>query len=199
MNNVSLLPPEIKLYRQSRQKMKFYSFILIIGFMVLLLIYFSLIFANVQTRSELTVLRNEKIILENEISILKKYEQMQEQVIYLNRTFEKIMERVPDWEGVLLDIGFNIPDGVWLTDITATHSTTSESIGGDLLIRGIGANNLLVAAWLEEIRVMSFVNNANINFVSKRIVDNHEVIQFEIKVAVKPGVYYSPFLKGGKN
>ncbi|WP_028309455.1 PilN domain-containing protein [Desulfitibacter alkalitolerans] len=199
MNNVSLLPPEIKLYRQSRQKMKFYSFILIIGFMVLLLIYFSLIFANIQARSELTVLRNEKIILENEISILKKYEQMQEQVIYLNRTFEKIMERVPDWEGVLLDIGFSIPDGVWLTDITATHSTTSESIGGDLLIRGTGVNNLLVAAWLEEIRVMSFVNNANINFVSKRIVDNHEVIQFEIKVAVKPGENYSPFLKGGKN
>ncbi len=179
--------------------MKMYSFSFIIGLMVLMIIYFTLVFVNVQVKADLVELRNERALLENEISLLRKYEELQNQVIFVNNTFNKIMAKIPDWEGMLVNVGLNIPEGVYLTDVTATQNTAGENpIGGDLLIRGYASNNALVASWLEEIRDISGINGANLSFVSKRTIDNQEVVQFEIKATVKPGEYDQPFSKGGQ-
>jgi len=208
LNNISLLPPEIKLYKQSRQKMMNYSFAFIIGLMVLLIIYFVLIFANVQANSELNKLKKDRATLDSEIQVLGKYEDLQQQVIFVNQTFEKIMNNVPDWDDLLVNIGLNIPDGVWLTDMTATQSKSKtknedegegegkSTTGGDLLVRGLAINNSLIASWLDEIQKISHVQNANISFASKRVVDNQNVIQFEIKASITPGEYEIPFSKG---
>jgi len=185
-----------------------YSFAFIIGLMVLLIIYFVLIFANVQANSELNKLKKDRATLDSEIQVLGKYEDLQQQVIFVNQTFEKIMNNVPDWDDLLVNIGLNIPDGVWLTDMTATQSKSKtknedegegegkSTTGGDLLVRGLAINNSLIASWLDEIQKISHVQNANISFASKRVVDNQNVIQFEIKASITPGEYEIPFSKG---
>lgn len=177
--------------------MKLYSFIFISGIMVLLLVYFLLIFVNIQAKTTLMELKDERVALENEILVLKQYEDLQNQVIYVNNTYEKIMANFPDWQDILVNIGMRIPDSVWLTDLTTTNNTSDENpTGGNILIKGSALNNALVASWVEEIRAIPYINEANLTSATKKTIDNQEVVQFEIKAVVESGKYDQPFSKG---
>lgn len=187
MTNISLLPPELKMRRQARRRQALYIIVGVVVLAVFFIVYLSLAFATMGVKAELQALQQQRAALEQQAATLQEYAQMQLRVEAAETLVRQAMGDLPDWAGLLADVGLGLPAGVWLTDFHAAFRNGE----GELTLRGWAGSHPDVAAWLEEMRSLGKLQDVHCQFVTAEITDERQAFQYEIKARVLPG---SPLL-----
>lgn len=196
MENISLLPPEIKAQQQAHRQMMRYLLTSGLVLLVFLIIYSTLVFATMQGRAEVRALQAQQAELKRETAGLQAYADLHAGVIRTENLLGQAMGTVVDWESVFFETGFHLPAGVWLTGVTAAYQ--AENAGGtggnqppapssgDLTLRGWAHSHSLVAQWLDELRGLPGLTDIRCQFSSQEIFEGRPAVQFEIKVRILP-------------
>lgn len=210
LKNISLLPPEIKAQRQIRRRRTLYF----LGSSLVLLIFLginaALTVGAVQVRAEARALQERRAELGKEVSAYKPYADMQASLTKADKIARQAMGTPPDYKVIMAGIGLYIPEGVWLTDFTAsyktdekgksqvkagqTDSTTvpAQPAAGELMVRGWTSSHPKVARWLEDIRSVPGLTDVSCQFSSEEELNGLPMIKFEIKATVLAGAPYQP-------
>lgn len=180
--SISLLPPEFKQLSAVREKQRK----LLLGFAVislLLLAAVGTLAINVRlAQGQLETLSAYRQLVESQLQGLVVYEEPYAQLSELYRVKEEIMAGQVDWPELLVELGKQTPEGVWLTDFRGQVGKTGENGSpGQLVLRGKALDHLLVSRYLEKLRSMPFLAEVQCRF---SLGANESEAQFEIQAAV---------------
>ncbi len=188
MSYVSLLPPEIKAKREQRRKQGIFIRIALLLFVILLVVYAFLLASSIMTRSELEALRTERESLDNQAAALEEYEVLYNEMNNAEIRLNRAMGEAPLWDGLIQDLGMNLPTGVWLSDLSLNFS---EGTGG-FNMRGWAYNHSGVAEMREEVEKMDQLTNIRIQASTETTYDGQDAVQFVLDAVLLPG---SPYLE----
>ncbi|HHW06221.1 MAG TPA: PilN domain-containing protein [Clostridia bacterium] len=159
---------------------------LLLGFAVislLLLAAVGTLAINVRlAQGQLETLSAYRQLVESQLQGLVVYEEPYAQLSELYRVKEEIMAGQVDWPELLVELGQQTPEGVWLTDFRGQVGKTGENGSpGQLVLRGKALDHLLVSRYLEKLRSMPFLAEVQCRF---SLGANESEAQFEIQAAV---------------
>jgi len=196
LENISLLPPEIRTQQEARRRLTLYM--LASGVVVLLFlgVYGGLFIAAWQAKSEARSAAAAQSVLEAEMAGLQVYADMQARMTRAEGLVRQAKGARPDWGALLEGVGLRLPEGVWLTEFTAAYKAQDaapapppapEAPGaGELTMRGWALNHLQVAEWLDVIRTVPGLADVRCQFSSLESHEGRPAVQFEIKARVEP-------------
>lgn len=124
--NINLLPPEIKLQWELKQKQQKLVVVGSLTGIFLLIIFGFLLLATFQAKGNAAVLAKEKAALLKKFPALEQYAELQTQVNNEEGILKQAMGAPPDWVNILYDLGQCMPPDVWLTDFTASYQQGAE-------------------------------------------------------------------------
>jgi Tfp pilus assembly protein PilN len=202
LENISLLPPEIRTRQEARRRSTLYVLASGLAVLFFLGVYGGLFVATWQAKGETRSLAASRSALEAQMAGLKVYADMQARVNRAEGLVHQAKGAAPDWGGVLEGVGRELPEGVWLTDFTAAYKAQDaapapsgtgapapapEAPGaGELTMRGWALNHLQVAEWLDAVRSVPGLADVRGQFSSLESHEGRPAVQFEIKARVEP-------------
>lgn len=206
MYEISLLPPEFKARQSSQQRLE--RWLLVSGgvLLVFLLIYSGLLLFTHLARVQARNLQEQRASVEQREAGFQKYVDMKNKIDRLHQLVQQAVGNRPDYATVVNQTGLNLPEGVWLTELTATvldnQSEASSAPGnrpGELTIRGEALNQMQVADFLDSLQKVPGVTDIRCQS-SKRKGDGQqtgvETVEFEIRASLPVDV--SNKAKGGE-
>lgn len=122
MNNISLLPPEIRAEERLRQQLKIFILCSCLVILVFLCIYGALIYLTNQEELEVVRLQEQKAVITRKAMAYQKYGDLKVKVDALEKIHADAAGLMPNWYYILAEVGSHIPDGVWLTNYTSTFN-----------------------------------------------------------------------------
>ena len=198
LHTISLLPPEIRQQQQSRRK----ELVILLGALLVLCLALTtwglLTLAVAGARSELQLMTGYQEELEGKVAALKKYEDQQNQINQLADELQVAFGTSPDWERLMVDIGLNIPEGIWFTDFVASYTQNKQEQNegyGELTIRGWAQSNLYLMHWFNQMKGIPWLAGAECKFSLRGAMEDMSAIQFEIRSGLNPDVL--PLATGG--
>lgn len=212
MNNISLLPPEIKAEQRLRRQLRIYILCSCLVILVFLGIYGGLIYLTNQEVAEASRLQEQKAEITRRAAVYQKYGELKEKVDALEKINADASGVTPNWYYFLAEVGSHIPDRVWLTDYTAAYmpeknkkskeksaegdksqeDNSAVALQGDLTICGKAFSHKDVAILLENLHDVQGLDDIRCQFSSEeKLDDNQKIYEFEIKASL-------PVQKGGK-
>lgn len=126
MNNISLLPPEIRAEERLRQQLKNFILCSCLVILVFLCIYGALIYLTNQEELEVVRLQEQKAEITRKATAYQKYGDLKAKVDALEKINADAAGLMPNWYYILAEVGSHIPDGVWLTDYTTNYKTEQD-------------------------------------------------------------------------
>ncbi len=203
MVRINLLPPRIvQARKQRRRRMMWVS----IGGAVLLLVvgaYFYLLTSNVALRAELDSLQEERAATEAEIATYAPLRALEAELDDRMATMVRAMGRPPHWQGVLVTLGRDIPENVWLTQlrITSRHDTNGEEAEapatGQVQMRGVTFNHPGTAQWIEDMHGIEHLSDIRCVYSTVGTYQGMTLVVFEMSSAVDRGQPYVIPVGGG--
>jgi len=178
VSSVNLLPPELREQQAIRRQT---ALVALGGVAVLVLLgifYFLQTGQLSSAQSDLDQARASNAILQQQISELQPYADLQQQLEAKKQLKDTLFLNEVSWSGVLLDVSRVIPDTAYLTSLTGTMtaptgtvigatgtSPASTSLIGTMTFSGVAKQTETIASWLttlEEIKgwVNPWVNSA---------------------------------------
>jgi Tfp pilus assembly protein PilN len=211
LNNISLLPPEIRAEERLRQQLKNFILCSCLVILVFLCIYGALIYLTNQEELEVVRLQEQKAEITRKATAYQKYGDLKAKVDALEKINADAAGLMPNWYYILAEVGSHIPDGVWLTDYTTNYKTeqdqkpegsntegdkaqtgnTAVAQQGELMIRGKAFSHKDVAILLENLHHVQGLNNICCQFSSEEMLGEQKIYEFEINALL-------PVQKGGK-
>ncbi|MGI6078975.1 MAG: PilN domain-containing protein [Fastidiosipilaceae bacterium] len=200
MNNVSLLPPEIRAEQHFRRQLRIYILCSCLVILVFLCIYGGLIYLTNQEKLEVSRLQEQKAEITRKAAAYQKYGDLKAEVDALEKINADAAGVMPNWYYTLAEVGSHIPDSVWLTDYITNYNTegdkaqtgnTAASQQGELVIRGKAFSHKDVAILLENLHDVKGLDNIRCQFSSEEMLEEQKVYEFEIEASL-------PVPKGGK-
>jgi Tfp pilus assembly protein PilN len=195
MQDISLLPPEIKEQETARRRRVYFLTGCGLLLLVLLLTYSSLLMAVWHTQSQTDSLKNRRLAVERQMSDYQEYVDMVEQIENIGRLLGPITSSSLDWAGLLVNVNHSIPGDVWLTDVTAGFTSNAKGdnasapgTGGrnQLILRGCSYNYHSLAGWLKDIRHVPELSDVRCQFASEETPEGQPVLSFEIQADISP-------------
>ena len=218
MNNVSLLPPEIRAGQRSRRQMRLYLLCSGLVVLVFLCIYGGLFYMTYLEKEDVVRLQEQKNEVTRKAAAYKKYGDLKAKVDALESMNAAATSGTTNWYYILAEVGSHLPDRVWLTDYTAViklaegqqaqakesnaetekdeskskqTQTAAVSASGELTIRGKAFSHNDAAAFLEKLHDVQGLDNVLYQFSSEEELNDQKIYEFEIKASL-------PVQKGGK-
>ncbi|SFF92776.1 type IV pilus assembly protein PilN [Desulfotomaculum arcticum] len=124
--NINLLPSEIKLQWELKQKQQRFVVVGSLTGILLLIIFGFLLVATFQARKNAAVLAKENEALLNSFPALEQYAALQARVNNGEIILKQAVGAPPDWVNILYDLGQCMPPDIWLTDFSAAYQQGSE-------------------------------------------------------------------------
>ena len=208
--NISLLPPEIKVQRLMQRRRSLCLLGSSLAVMVLLCIYIVLTAVTMHVRAETRVLQEQRGALPGEALKYKQYADLQVKLKQTEKLAQQAWGTPPDYKVIMAGIGLYIPDGVWLTDFTASYMTNEKTAAqtaaktaavpasGNLVVQGWATSHREVASWLVDIRSVPGLTDIVCQYSSEEDLNGQPLVKFEINANVLPGVPYQLDIGRGK-
>ena len=196
MIKINLLPPEIiaEEIRQARQAR--FTRLTVTAFIVLVACFVSLFAVTLHIKGRSNALANERKVLEEEIAEYKPYVKLQSGIASKSKIVKEAVKAPPAWQDILVAMGTEIPSNVWMTDTTMNFNIEDDE--GQANIRGLTYNHPSTARWLEAVMGYTQFDDVRCVFSAAETVDNRNLIRFEIKAKLLPGLQYDPLAKRGE-
>ncbi len=200
MNNISLLPPEIKAQHQTRRQLKIYILCSCLALIIFLGIYVWMIYLTNQQHEDVCRLQEQKAKLQQEAVSYQKYGDLKNRVDALEKMNNQALGVTPNWYFILAEVG-NIPDGLWLTDYTASYKIVEKEKSkdekgggpsqGELTIRGKAFTHKQVASLLVRMHKIPGLEDIRCHYSEEKDEQDQQLMDFEIIASL-------PVQKGGK-
>ncbi len=193
MTRISLLPSDLRKRQRSQENRDMYIKIGVGVVAVFLILFASLFLLTLNVNRELDAVRNQRQLVDQQIAQLREYEIIATKISDLDNLGRVAVGQVPDWSGLLISIGEEIPAGVYLTDFTGTQ------IGEDrvMTLKGMAPSHVMAAEWLEELLAFEKLDDVSFQISSETLIDGQPRFVYEIKAAVIPEEPESPLERGG--
>lgn len=203
---ISLLPPEIKVQRLMQWRRSLCLLGSSLAVMVLLCIYIVLTAVTMHVRAETRVLQEQRGALPGEALKYKQYADLQVKLKQTEKLAQQAWGTPPDYKVIMAGIGLYIPDGVWLTDFTASYMTNEKTApqtaavpaSGKLVVQGWATSHREVASWLVNIRAVPGLTDIVCQYSSEEDLNGQPLVKFEINANVLPGAPYQLDIGRGK-
>ena len=201
MKNISLLPPEIKAEQRLRQQLRLTLLCSGVVVLVFLCIYGGLIFLTYQEKNEANGLQEQIAEIQKRAVPYQKYEVLKADVDTLEKINNAAVGGIPNWYCLLAEVGSEVPEGVWLTECTASYNkpekkqaqegtendqaeSTPVTYQGELTIRGMALDHKDVAAFVKNLHAIQGIDNIRCQFSSEQEVEDQNAYEFEIKASL---------------
>ena len=203
MKNISLPNLDIGMVRETARK--WLPQFIGVGLLVMLFlgIWGALASATTTAQAEVRELQEQRAAVEREVAALQEYADMEAKAVSAEKLVQQAMGTNPAWSALLADISSQLPNGVWLTEITATYKSAPAGQSGDqaagsgeILLRGWGTDHMRVADWVEEAKALPGLSDVRYQFTTEDTLDNMPVVRFEVKAALLPGEPDQPVGEG---
>lgn len=192
VEHVSLLPPEIKAARQLQQKLKNVLRILLIVLLAVVLVCLFLFAGSFLVRQELKSLQNEREMVEQQVELLKEYEELYNQLSAKRSLVGEAMGTYPNWGVLLRDIAGVLPAGSWLSDMAVAY--TGES--GTMTMRGWAYTHSGVAEMLEKLDSLEQLEEVQCRTSNTTDYEGQDAVQFEVESELLSG---PPFIAAAED
>lgn len=204
MVRINLLPPRIvEARKQRRRRMMWTS----IGGVILVLVvgaYLYLLTSNVALRAELDSLEQQRATTEAEIATYAPLRALEAELEDKTVTLVRAMGRPPHWQTVLVTLGRDIPQNVWLTQlrISSRHDTNGEAevatpTTGQIQMRGVTFNHPGTAQWIQGMHSIEHFTDIRCAFSAVQAYQGMTLVVFEMSSAVDRGEPYVIPVDGG--
>ena len=187
MKTVSLLPPELKGRRITQRK---HSSILVYIFLLLVLVVLVNIGLLVQSyllKNDLKSLQDQRAGTESQVAALQEYAALHDQLVARENLIQDLMGTPPLWSSLIQNISYHLPNGVWITEISARY----EETGGEIDLRGWAYDHSDVAEMLEQIYTLDKLDDIRCQVSTATFLEGQPVVQFLVKARLNSG---PPFL-----
>ncbi|RJX22877.1 MAG: hypothetical protein C4575_00095 [Desulforudis sp.] len=205
LRNISLPALDIGMVRETARNWRPYLLGMGVLLMLFLGVWGALASATIKAQANVRDLQERRVVVEREVATLQEYADIEVRAVSAEKLVQQALGTNPDWQALLTSIGRDLPNGVWITEFTAsykagsgaTQADTATAGSGELLLRGWGANHAEVATWVDGIAVLPGLADVRYQFTSKDKVDGRDVVRFEVKTTLLPGEPYQPAVRGG--
>ncbi|MTV49386.1 hypothetical protein GJ688_10390 [Heliobacillus mobilis] len=144
---INLLPPEIVALQKNKQEKR--KILMILGILAVIFIcsYGTLFILTQRTQTELEQIHNERIQLDQRVQLYEPYTKALQEIQAIQGIADRALGTPPNWSKLLIDIGINIPDDVWITDMHAIYNGNSgQQIKDNMKADGNQQGNMLEKA-----------------------------------------------------
>jgi Tfp pilus assembly protein PilN len=189
---INLLPPERAQRRRARQitTTVVTAGIVLIG--LLALVFVAEIF---RLNGQKNALKDQQAIIadkQSQLAQLSQYQQLETQLQQKTTLLNNVTQDEVRWSLVLADISLVIPSDTWLTNLTATETTTAgtqpapgtqvNQALGTIQLTGTTFSHLDVAKWLTRLSGVDAFTNAYLSLSSKSVIGSTTVVNFNSSV-----------------
>lgn len=196
MVKINLLPPEILVERKRKAMQQRFTRSAVVLLIVLLAGFGYFFLVTLQVKGHAGVLADERARLEEKIAQYVPYVTMRDEIERKSSLLKQAMSTTPGWGEVLIDIGTKIPSNVWLTDTTISFNPGDGK--GQVTIRGLTYDHPSTARWLTAMAEIPGLADVRCVFSSEETVENVDLVRFEVKAVLLPGVEYDPLAEGSE-
>lgn len=192
MIKINLLPSEVILARkQAAGKAKIMK---AAGLLALVaVICFGLLFtATWRVKSKIAHITGERAETEAQIAAFAPLVQLQSQVNSKSTLLAAAMGAQFGWRDTLSALGSHIPSNVWLTNAALSF----EGEGAVMILRGLTYDHPSTAKWAETLGGVPGISSVMIVFSAEEMVDNTNIVRFELRAEVAAGEAYEPLKRG---
>lgn len=190
---ISLLPPDLVALRKYKNIKSIVVMFTIILFAAMFFIFGIISMMTLIPGVQVISLQGEKIILQNQIAGLQKYQDMKNKIAKSEGLLVQAMSNNPSWGNLLLDISQSNIDQIWFTDVSCGYKESK----GTLLIKGWALSQGAVSNYLRMLESNQTLQNVQcINLIDTN-TNGQRTVQFEITAAVKSGSPYNLSIEGG--
>ncbi|MEW5785526.1 MAG: PilN domain-containing protein [Bacillota bacterium] len=193
MKAISLLPPEIKQKRLLDQKINRAFTITTVALVIMLAVYAVLFVAGIKLRSDLRALERARAAVEAEAAALEEYAGLFDKLTDAENIIRQAGGTVPQWSDLLQDIGYSLPHGAWLAEVTAEYAEN----GGEIQLTGWAYDHSDVAALLEQVYKLGKLEDVRCQVSSATSIDGQDVVKFFIQARLTTGPPFLDSLEGG--
>lgn len=188
MKHISLLPPEIKARRLARKKQGRLMVVFFIALVVLVTINAFLLVSSLLLRSNLDALKDDREMTERQIGGLREYEDLYQDLNRAERIIAEAIGNEPLWGTLLGNIGQVLPVGTQLADVRMNYIEQ----GGSLTMTGWTYTHDSLAGMLEQLKTMEELEDVQFRVSAESIVNDREVVQFQLESMILGGPGYFP-------
>lgn len=200
MVKINLLPPEILQRRLLRQRQLRWVAIAFLMLGVAFAAFSYLFLETIRVRSEAGVLSAELAVTQAEIQTYSLHSQLQSRVNERVAELRRAMDGTPHWQDLLVAIGSEIPNDVWVTDLITGYQQAKDKkeASGQFQIRGLTHDHPSVAGWLALASEIPELEAVECSFSSLEDIEGSPLVQYELRALVRPGAQYDPFAERGR-
>ena len=181
MNSISLLPPSIKAQHIRLYRYKLYLIIATCLIIAMIAICGVLAINTVATNRRLQMIKTQGKTIESYIESNNDVFVTHNEINQLKSLIEKAMGEVPNWTGILVDIGEIRPKGI-VTDIVKGNYDDSNTV---ITINGRADGQRSLVAYMENLDSLPNVEEVKCRFARQSIIDDTNFLEFEILVSMQ--------------
>ena len=183
MDRISLLPPEIKLKRQEREKKNRIQFLIFIFLIFIAVLNIFFLVNNMLLRGDLNALRQERELVERQAADLAEYSDLHIEISTSEQLLTAAMGTVPQWSALLRNISQSLPVTAWFSDLTATYSDQA----GTLSISGWSYDHGSLGDLLERLESVEQLEQVQTRVSTETLYQNTQAIQFQVDANLLSG------------
>jgi Tfp pilus assembly protein PilN len=194
VDRISLLPPEIKQYRQEREKKNRIQFLILLFLIFIAVINIFFLVNNLLLRGNLDALRQEREFVERQAADLTEFTDLYVEISASEQLLTAALGTVPQWSAFFRNVSQALPVTAWFSDLTATYSDQA----GVITIRGWSYDHASLADLLERLEEIEQLDQVQCRVSTETIYQGTEAIQFQVDAILLSGPGFINEEEGGE-
>jgi Tfp pilus assembly protein PilN len=182
LRNISLLPAEVKSYKESAGRINKIAVTFIILILVFVLVYVSLSFVLMAPGRELAQVRRQRAEIGLKVAELKQYGDIDAEISVMEEKLKKAMGDKPWLDEMLSQIFASFPGGARLNELSIDY--TGDSEGEEIKMKGLADSHVYVADFLESLKALDSLAGVTCKSSVISGVDGGSAVSFEINAGI---------------
>jgi Tfp pilus assembly protein PilN len=147
---------------------------------------------TLQIKKETAAVVQQRMALEAEIAAYQPVVQLQATVNSRAELLKAAMGNEFSYRNLMVALGINIPNNVWLTNVTVSR----EGEQGSLVLRGLTYDHPSTAKWVSSLQAAEGISDVRISYSAAEEIEDEDLIRFELRAQVGTGEIYEPLKRG---
>lgn len=182
MYKISLLPVKYKQAITAERKKNDIIISFIFTIIILIILSIMAFAVNALVKNDLAVIQSENNALLNEIGVLSKYRDMQNQIAVITGEIQTLADEAPSFPRILSEITQSVPDSLQITSIKFTYKKdTKISL---LEVTGNSAYYDDVSVWINKLNGVEKIGEVLCSYTNNATDDSVTRVRFELSMDI---------------
>jgi Tfp pilus assembly protein PilN len=183
LRNISLLPAELKSYKESVGRISRIAVTVIILLLVFVLVYVSLSFAFLAPGRELAQVRSQRAEIGLKIAGLKQYGETAEEISVMEVKLKQVMGDRPWLDDLLSQIFASFPSSARLNELSIDFRS-DDADDAEIKMKGLADSHVYVADFLASLKALDSLEEVSCKSSVVSDGDGGSAVSFEINAGI---------------